>query len=139
MWQYNYPGTLQHYGVPGMKWGRRKDSSSSGSRTSGKSVQKEDNRAHKAAIKKAKYEKKHPEKSMSDDELKKHLNRLNMEKQYKQLTKDVNPTSVDVGKKYTSNILKSVGTTAVATTATITLYNNIGTISKIMKPIVKTV
>lgn len=137
MWQYNYPDIIQHYGVPGMKWGRRKSSGINSSKSSRSKVQKEVNRAHKAAIKKAKDQKKHPEKGMTDDELKKSLNRLNMEKQYRQLTKDLNPTTVDVGKRYTSNIMKTVGVTAATTTAAITLYNNLGTISKIMEPIVK--
>lgn len=152
MWQYNQT-VLQHHGVLGMRWGRRRASAAARSAASA-SVAKDKASANKAysesvktdkaaakkaraAVKKEKYEKKHPDKSMSDEELKKHLNRLNMEKQYKQLTKDVNPTSIDVGKKYTANIIKSVGATAVTTTAAITLYNNIGTISKIMGSIGK--
>ncbi|MDD3040070.1 hypothetical protein [Bacteroides sp.] len=170
MWQYN-PTEIQHHGVKGMRWGRRKASAAyrsaasasvakdkasgnkvsirtanNNARKAGKKAYSESVKIDKAAVKKAraavkkeKYEKKHPEKSMTDDELKKHLNRLNMEKQYKQLTKDVNPTSIDIGKKYTTNILKGVGATAVTTTAAITLYNNIGTISKITEPIVKVV
>lgn len=139
MWQYNCPDIIQHYGVPGMKWGRRKSSGINSSKSSRSKVQKEVNRAHKAAIKKTKNQKKHPEKGMTDDELKKSLNRLNMEKQYRQLSKDLNPTTVDVGKRYTANIMKTVGATAVTTTAAITLYNNVGTISKIMEPIVRVV
>lgn len=170
MWQYN-PTELQHYGVLGMKWGRRKASvayrsaasasvakdKSSGNKVSirtannnarkaGKKAYSESVKIDKAAVKKAradakkeKYDKKHPEKSMSDEELKKRLNRLNMEKQYKHLTKDLNPTTIDSGKKYTEYVLKSVGTTAATATAAITLYNNIGTIAKIMEPIVKRV
>jgi len=165
MWKYNYSQELQHHGVPGMRWGRRRASAAARSAASASvakdkasgnkvSIRTASNKARKAAnkayyesvktdkdaakkarvaVKKEKYEKKHPEKSMSDDELKKRLNRLNMEKQYKQLTKELNPTTIDTGKKYTSGILKAVGATAVTTTAAITLYNNVGNIAKIVK------
>lgn len=68
---------LSHYGVLGMKWGKRKGSSG-------------------ASVKKAK---KNPKAStMSDAELRTKINRLQMEKQYKQLTtKDRSAASRFVG------------------------------------------
>lgn len=54
---------LEHFGVKGMKWGIRKDRRP---------------RTAKAAAKKAR--------SLSDDELRSAVNRLNLEKQYVQLT-----------------------------------------------------
>lgn len=46
--------------------------------------------------------------NMSDAELKKRLNRLQMEKQYKKL----NPTEVDKGKEYINNVIKTAGSIA---------------------------
>lgn len=69
--------TIAHYGVLGMQWGKRKRSSG-------------------ASVKKAK---KNPKAStMSDTELRTKINRLQMEKQYKQLTtKDRSAASRFVG------------------------------------------
>lgn len=76
---------LAHYGVLGMKWGRRKNRKS----------------------------KKDDVKKMSDDELRKRLNRLQMEQQYKQLSS----SKATEGKKKAQSALKTIGKVAVKSVA----------------------
>lgn len=76
---------IEHYGTRGMKWGIRKKSSSGkgGKGKKGKKVS-----------------------DMSDEELKKKVGRLSMEKQYKTLTKNKRDQSiVRKGAKVTGEIL----------------------------------
>lgn len=76
---------LAHYGVPGMKWGRRKSDGTS---------------AAVSSTKKASSAKEDVSK-LSDAELRQRINRIQMEKQYKQLTAaEVNP-----GKKVVTDLL----------------------------------
>lgn len=111
MWEYNHTNTdeLCHYGVLGMKWGIRKSrfpTSASSGKTSKSSTKKtgffesrtqakvKETRA-KAAAKaraakqaKAKAKSELPEyKRMNDDEIRKAVQRLTLEKQYRELTK----------------------------------------------------
>ena len=72
-------------------------------------------------------------KSMSDAELRNRLNRLQMEKQYKQLSS----TDVNRGKEYVSKTLKVAGTVATATTTALTIYNNYGKIKEIVNGMAK--
>lgn len=66
---------LKHYGVLGMKWGVRR-------------TQEElDTAAGRTSKKKSKRRINKELKAMSDDELRARLNRLNMEQQYKRLSK----------------------------------------------------
>jgi len=75
---------LAHYGVPGMKWGHHTSGSSKGSKKS----------------KKPKLQKKRMS-EMSNEELKNFNTRMNLEKQYRKLSK----SKVDVGRRVFNNIV----------------------------------
>lgn len=90
---------LEHYGTKGMKWGVRKDrGGSSGSKTSSR-----------------------PASKMSDSELKKRVNRLNLEKQYSDLRRQEsarNQTSIQKGADIVGSILLSSGKQVATTLVT---------------------
>lgn len=95
---------LQHHGIKGQKWGIRRFQNKDGSLTpAGRKRQKQDNGPiHED------YSKSHDTKSvksMSDKELRDRINRLNMERQYAQLT----ATEKSMGKKIVSEVLLNVG------------------------------
>jgi len=76
---------LEHFGVKGMKWGIRK------SRGSGK----------KSAQQTAK--------TLTNKELKKRVDRMNMEKQYTSLAKKSAAASMSTGQKIVNNVLADYG------------------------------
>ena len=94
---------LQHYGVLGMKWGRRKaryDNPSDKTKTrpseSTSIISKTKNTKSKKSIK-----------SLSYEELRARINRLNMEKQYRDLLRS-DPESKKIlnsGKRFVNNIV----------------------------------
>ena len=95
---------LQHHGIKGQKWGIRRFQNKDGSLTpAGRKRQKQDNGPiHED------YSKSHDSKSvksMSDKELRDRINRLNMERQYAQLT----ATEKSIGRKIVSEVLLNVG------------------------------
>lgn len=91
---------LEHFGVPGMKWGRTKGTSRTTSRK-------------KAAKPKVKPKTK-PKKRLSDDQLRKKINRLQMEKQYKQLTKKERNIGAKIAKDIFTNAAKQTATAYVS-------------------------
>lgn len=80
MWEYNYTDELYHYGILGMKWGVRRSRASSSF-----SSRKRTKRTIDPSYKKAHTKKKL--KYMSDNELSEINKRLNMEKNYRDLTR----------------------------------------------------
>lgn len=95
-----YNSDFSHYGVKGMKWGVRKSSNQSSTKAERKAARAVD-RAERKSRKKD-YKKR---RSMSDVDLKKKVERLKLEKEYRNLTnEDVRP-----GLKYMQDIGSSVG------------------------------
>lgn len=92
---------LAHYGVPGMKWGRRKGGSSAPVRVSG------DRKASDAIRKK-------PIESITNKQLKTVNNRLQLEKSYSELSK--NPNAIDRITKGNNSVkaVLGIGATAIA-------------------------
>lgn len=98
-----FTDTLTHHGVKGMKWGVRKDRRSSSNPLRKKSSSKQTTRSTKASKKKKKVK----IKELSDAELQKKINRLQMEKRYRDLKKD----EISEGRRLAGDILKTVGKT----------------------------
>lgn len=99
----NSDDVLAHYGVPGMRWGKRKGSSDKSGKSRASKLSSHEDAANDI--------RKKPVRSMSNADLRKINERLQLEKQYAELT---NTTSgkkkVSNGAKVATGILKtSVG------------------------------
>lgn len=98
---------LRHYGVKGMKWGVRKARPSSGKHSSKTNAQRIYERVagKKGTSKPATKVSSRPEKrrisDMSDEELRKAINRMQMERTYAQLT----AKEVSKGRKFVTEVL----------------------------------
>ena len=89
---------LSHYGVPGMRWGVRRSGASSTSSRIKKGPPSDD-------YKRMQEMKKRGTKTLTTAELKELTGRMQLEKQYKDLSK----ASVSAGKKYVTDLLKDSG------------------------------
>lgn len=101
---YAYPDYLAHYGVPGMKWGVRRQHASSGSKKSRR--QKRRATYSKDYLESEPLRKKNY-KQLSNAELTKLNKRMNLEQNYKRL----NPKGIDKGIAVSKKII-AVGATA---------------------------
>jgi len=88
---------LQHFGILGMRWGRKKGAPGT-KRLRRKEQLKKDNEDQNKKIK-----------SMSDDEIRKKINRIQMERQYAELT----ATKLQKGNATAVKIVNAAATTAV--------------------------
>jgi len=96
---------LTHYGVLGMRWGKRGGRSSSGS--SGSSSGSGNRR-------------------MTNKELTNRVKRLRLEKEYRDLT------AIPKKKSKVESIVKGVGTVATLSTGAVTIYKNYNELQKIV-------
>lgn len=124
MWNFNYNNNeLYHHGIKGMKWGVRRTDAQLGHDTGKIDLQKTkmkvdaagtivnetrniNNTASKKVQKKAQKQKLSEAKTMSDQELRERVNRLNMERQYVRMSTE----QINAGRSNVSSVLNNVGT-----------------------------
>lgn len=93
---------ISHHGILGMKWGIRRYQYKDGTRTP------EGKKRLKAAAKESSTLENNS-KTLSDEELKQRISRLELEKRYRDLSRDVNPKQVSKGKKFVMDVLEKSG------------------------------
>lgn len=109
-------GNLIHFGAKGMKWGTRKAGTGAPSKRS------------KGSGTKGKSSKPHPTKHMSNDELRKVIDRMKLDQQYSELS----APKKTKGKKFASGVIEGAGKTAA--TAVVSTVVGIGIAKAFKKP-----
>ena len=109
--------SFAHFGIKGMKWGRRRYQNKDGSLTpAGKKRYSNENVA-----------------KLSDDVLIKRINRMRLEKEYTRLLNETNYSNdkkTSLGKKYVKNVNKSVITPVLVKTGQMLLQDAISESAK---------
>lgn len=113
MWTYNYSDELYHHGILGMRWGIRRYQNKDGTLTNaGKKKRRMENESNtKKEEKDDSTPKKKSVNELSDTELRDRINRLQMEKNYLDLEKQVSslkPTEVSTGRKFVNHVWNKV-------------------------------
>ena len=121
-YEENYDDFLKHYGVLGMKWGKRKARSTVSSNKKPKSTKN-------TTTSKPKPKPKHKptQRELSDEELRAVINRMRLEREYA----DLQYRSSSRAK--VESVVRTIGTVATLTTSAIKIYENLNRLSKIAK------
>ena len=120
-YEENYDDFLKHYGVLGMKWGKRK----------ARSTVSSNNKSKSTAITKPKQTPKPKSKPtrrrLSDAELRAVVNRMRLEREYADLTYRASSRSK------VERVVRTIGTVAALTTSAVKIYENLNKLSKVAK------
>ena len=90
--------TLQHWGIKGMKWGVRRYQNKDGSLTPAGKKRYSDYSGSETGLS-----------SLSDEEIRRKINRLQLEKQYRDLMKPAEQKKRNAGKEFVQDVLKKSG------------------------------
>lgn len=96
---------LYHHGIKGMKWGVRRTPAQLGHNPSSM-------KNNKKSLSDDKKKEDHAKKSlsdMSDDELRRKISRLKMEREYRELSSQTSQRQINRGKKFVTDILEKSG------------------------------
>lgn len=99
---------LYHYGVLGMKWGVRRYQNKDGSLTA-KGKKRYSSDASKSDKKEDAKPKKKSVSEMSDEELTKAIKRLEIEKRYRDLTKESRQSEISKGRAFANRVIEKIG------------------------------
>lgn len=116
-YEENYDDFLQHYGVLGMKWGKRK----------ARSTVSSNNKSKNTDITKPKPKSKPTKRRLSDAELRAVVNRMRLEREYADLTYRASSRSK------VESVVRTIGTVAALTTSAVKIYENLNKLSRFAK------
>ena len=120
-YEENYDDFLKHYGVLGMKWGKRKARSNVSSNNKSKNT--EITKPKQTPKPKSKPTKRR----LSDAELRAVVNRMRLEREYADLTYRASSRSK------VESVVRTIGTVAALTTSAVKIYENLNKLSKVAK------
>lgn len=99
---------IEHFGVKGMRWGVRRNRKQLAKASEERAGGEAGSNSRRASNAKSKKKSKTNLSELSDADLRQKLNRMQMEKQYKELTAPKGNPLTSAGKKVASNVVKGV-------------------------------